>query len=130
MLYSDRFFQDIWPVIAEQVTRHRAGADADILPLLRRLGVRRGARVLDVPCGFGRHALVLARCGYRVTGVDISPELLAQARAVYSGASQGLRPALLLTCPVPQNGTDLYVYRSSFAATCGGCASAGNSIWC
>ncbi|MGH9858758.1 MAG: class I SAM-dependent methyltransferase [Candidatus Acidiferrales bacterium] len=79
MLNRD-FFNKIWPVIAEQVTRHRAGADADILPLLRRLGVRRGARVLDVPCGFGRHALVLARRGFRVTGIDISADLLAQAR--------------------------------------------------
>lgn len=99
MRHNNRFFQHIWPVIAEQVTRHRAGPDADILPLVRRLRMRRGARVLDVPCGFGRHALVLARCGYRVTGVDISPELLAQARAVCSGASQGLRRGIVAHLP-------------------------------
>jgi SAM-dependent methyltransferase len=29
-------------------------------------------RVLDLPCGTGRHAIELARRGYRVTGVDVS----------------------------------------------------------
>jgi ubiquinone/menaquinone biosynthesis C-methylase UbiE len=33
-----------------------------------------------VPCGYGRHAIPLARAGYRVTGVDRSPTLLAEAR--------------------------------------------------
>ncbi|MGH9795547.1 MAG: class I SAM-dependent methyltransferase [Candidatus Acidiferrales bacterium] len=99
MVRNAQFFQQIWPVISEQVTRHRAGADDDVLPLLRRLGLRRGARVLDVPCGFGRHALVLARCGYRVTGVDISPELLAQARAACSGAARGSRRGIFRHVP-------------------------------
>jgi SAM-dependent methyltransferase len=33
-----------------------------------------------VPCGYGRHAIPLVRAGYRVTGVDRSPTLLAEAR--------------------------------------------------
>lgn len=68
------------------MTALRAGADADILPLLRRLRLARGARVLDVPCGYGRHAILLARRGYRVTGLDISEKLLAMARAAASRA--------------------------------------------
>jgi ubiquinone/menaquinone biosynthesis C-methylase UbiE len=39
-----------------------------------------GGALLDVPCGYGRHAIPLARAGYRVTGVDRSPTLLAEAR--------------------------------------------------
>jgi ubiquinone/menaquinone biosynthesis C-methylase UbiE len=39
-----------------------------------------GGDLLDVPCGYGRHAIPLARAGYRVTGVDRSPTLLAEAR--------------------------------------------------
>jgi SAM-dependent methyltransferase len=39
-----------------------------------------GARVLDCPCGQGRHAQLLAEAGLRVTGVDHSETLLARAR--------------------------------------------------
>jgi ubiquinone/menaquinone biosynthesis C-methylase UbiE len=38
------------------------------------------ADVLDCPCGFGRHAAVLARAGHRVVAVDRSATLLEEAR--------------------------------------------------
>lgn len=37
-------------------------------------------RILDLPCGQGRHAIELARRGYEVTGVDLSPYMLGVAR--------------------------------------------------
>jgi SAM-dependent methyltransferase len=37
--------------------------------------------VLDVPCGQGRHAHLLAEAGYRVEGIDYSAHLLDVARA-------------------------------------------------
>jgi ubiquinone/menaquinone biosynthesis C-methylase UbiE len=43
-------------------------------------GVEPPARVLDVPTGFGRHALPLAKLGFHVTGVDRSGVQLAEAR--------------------------------------------------
>jgi SAM-dependent methyltransferase len=82
------FFDRFWPEVAAAVTGHHAGADADIWPLLRRLQVKKGARVLDVPCGYGRHSLALAARGYRVSGVDINAKLLGQARA--AAESRGL----------------------------------------
>lgn len=36
-------------------------------------------RVLDVGCGTGIHSLELARRGYTVLGVDVSPEMIARA---------------------------------------------------
>jgi SAM-dependent methyltransferase len=54
-------------------------AEADFLE--RALEVRPGARLLDVPCGNGRLALVLAERGYTVTGVDLSAEFLAEGQA-------------------------------------------------
>ena len=39
-----------------------------------------GSRVLDVPCGQGRHAHLLAEFGYDVDGLDYSKELLDVAR--------------------------------------------------
>jgi cyclopropane fatty-acyl-phospholipid synthase-like methyltransferase len=50
--------------------------------LVEALGVGPGSRVLDVPCGGGRHALAMAAWGYVVTGVDISPDFLEVARAM------------------------------------------------
>ncbi len=40
----------------------------------------RGGDALDLGCGPGRHAIPLARRGFRVTGVDLSPFHLAKAR--------------------------------------------------
>ena len=38
-----------------------------------------GGDLLDVPCGYGRHAIPLTRAGFHVTGVDRSPTLLSEA---------------------------------------------------
>jgi len=39
-----------------------------------------GMSILDMGCGTGRHAVELAKRGFRVTGVDISGGMLAEAR--------------------------------------------------
>ncbi|MHC4817406.1 MAG: class I SAM-dependent methyltransferase, partial [Planctomycetota bacterium] len=48
----------------------------------RALGLPEGTRVLDVACGAGRHARVLEKLGHRVVGIDLSRDLLAEARDV------------------------------------------------
>jgi SAM-dependent methyltransferase len=48
---------------------------------INRLNIPSGAKVLDVACGTGNTAIPAARNGARVTGVDIAPNLLEQARA-------------------------------------------------
>jgi ubiquinone/menaquinone biosynthesis C-methylase UbiE len=48
--------------------------------LVRFAGITKGAEVLDVACGSGVAALTAARLGARVTGVDLTPELIARAR--------------------------------------------------
>ena len=40
-----------------------------------------GDAVLDLACGFGRHAIRMAKRGYRVTGVDFNPRYLEIAAA-------------------------------------------------
>src|ERR1700738_3104848 len=55
------------------------------------LALRPPRRILDLPCGQGRHAIELARRGYEVTGVDLSPYMLgvARERANASGVTVG-----------------------------------------
>jgi SAM-dependent methyltransferase len=55
---------------------------------IARLGIPAGAHVLDVACGTGNLAIPLARGGAVVTGVDIAPNLLLQARE--RAAAEGL----------------------------------------
>lgn len=43
------------------------------------LGLTPGARVLDLACGVGRHAIEMAAAGHRVTGVDFNERYLAIA---------------------------------------------------
>jgi SAM-dependent methyltransferase len=52
-----------------------------------------GGRVLDLACGAGRHSLELARRGFSVVGVDISPDLLAVASE--DAEAQGLEVTFL-----------------------------------
>jgi SAM-dependent methyltransferase len=53
----------------------------DIRFIEKTLAVKRGARILDVCCGVGRHAIELAKRGYRVTGVDVTAGYLEIAAA-------------------------------------------------
>jgi len=57
----------------------------EVARLLDVLGLPSGSRVLDVPCGQGRHAHLLSEAGFDVTGLDYSAELLVKARARGTG---------------------------------------------
>jgi len=52
------------------------------------LNVAAGTRILDVGCGIGRWSRMLAARGAHVTGVDLSPTMIAQAR--HRAASEGV----------------------------------------
>jgi SAM-dependent methyltransferase len=62
---------------------------------------------LDAACGTGRHAEHLAALGHKVIGVDISPEMLAIARAKIPGAE--FREGDLHQLPVPDQHADVVV---------------------
>lgn len=65
-----------------------AGDRREVARLLEVLALPSGARVLDCPCGQGRHSRLLAEAGFRVDGLDYSNELLAVARQHASGAGE------------------------------------------
>lgn len=57
----------------------------EVARLLDVLALPAGSRVLDCPCGQGRHAHLLAEAGFDVDGLDYSAELLARAKARGTG---------------------------------------------
>ena len=82
MTTRSNWFEDFFHGIANDLWRkavrpEQTRAEAEFLE--KTFGKK--GRLLDVPCGFGRHALELARRGFRVTGVDISRDFLAEASA-------------------------------------------------
>src|ERR1044072_4137051 len=75
----ENFFQgitlDFWrAAISEEFTR----AEADFIE--KQLQLPSAAKVLDVPCGNGRLSIQLAARGFKLTGVDIASEFIAEAR--------------------------------------------------
>ena len=67
---------DLW---RKAVSDEQTKDEADFL--VKTLECASGSRLLDVPCGNGRHSLELAKRGYRMTGLDISEEFIEEARA-------------------------------------------------
>jgi ubiquinone/menaquinone biosynthesis C-methylase UbiE len=72
-VFDETYLQTYVPAFDEERTREEALGAATLA------GVDPGAEVLDCPAGFGRHAIVLASAGYRVTGLDRSPTQLGEA---------------------------------------------------
>lgn len=58
---------------------------------IARLGLKPGAQVLDVACGTGNLAIPAAKAGARVTGVDIAPNSVEQARENAKAAGLSVR---------------------------------------
>jgi SAM-dependent methyltransferase len=88
----DAFFSDFYlRAYAVEERQAEAQAQAQALAAARLSACPDGGELLDVPCGYGRHAVPLARAGYRVVGVDRSPALIAEAerRAGAAGAEGG-----------------------------------------
>jgi len=71
--YSSQWFQLFMPSAAE------ASTSTDVAFLTRHLPQPRYRRVLDLCCGYGRHALLLAEQGYQVTGLDRDEAAIAEA---------------------------------------------------
>lgn len=75
----DTLFDDLYLRTYARVDRE-VNDEQEALGAVGLAGVSPGADVLDAPCGYGRHSIVLADAGYRVVGVDRSPVLLEEAR--------------------------------------------------
>ena len=48
--------------------------------MISALRLKPGARILDVPCGPGRHSIAFAKAGFHATGIDFNANAIEQAR--------------------------------------------------
>lgn len=72
--FDDTYFRLHDPLFPEEESRREVAA------MLELLGLPLDARVLDLPCGWGRHTTLLAEAGIDAWGADLSFELLLRAR--------------------------------------------------
>jgi SAM-dependent methyltransferase len=84
--YIDFFDDDYLRVFLPVLPDERTAAEVNAVVAL--LGLAPGARLLDLCCGHGRHAVPLAQLGYRVTGLDRSRPLLERAAALAAARGQ------------------------------------------
>ena len=73
-LFDDEFAA-IWfePRVGEATDREAAA-------IVKMMNAGPGARILDVPCGIGRHCIALAQLGHRCVGVDLTEGYVETAR--------------------------------------------------
>jgi len=69
-----RYLLEYEPLFSLEQDRREAARMIDVM------GLPAGSRILDVPCGQGRHAHLFAEAGFDVDGLDYSRDLLARAR--------------------------------------------------
>ena len=72
--FDSQYLLEYEPLFSLERDRHEAARLIDVL------GLPSGSRILDVPCGQGRHAHLLAESGFDVDGLDYSTDLLDLAR--------------------------------------------------
>ena len=87
-MHGKQWYEDLFTDYAESYDRESftRGTIGEVDFLEEELGHDRTKKILDIGCGTGRHAIELAKRGYRVTGVDLSESQLARAREKALGA--------------------------------------------
>jgi SAM-dependent methyltransferase len=100
--WYDGFFEAEWlDYLSPSADSQRTRREVDFV--VERLELESGARVLDLACGRGRHSVELARRGFRVTGVDLSPRSLGLAREAARAAEAEVE---LVCCDMREIGYD------------------------
>ena len=80
------------PIAAEVMFKPKAKISArEVEQVLKRSKSRPPLKVLDLACGTGRHAIILAERGFSVTGLDYSKPFLSAARASARSTKQKIR---------------------------------------
>jgi SAM-dependent methyltransferase len=95
MTLDSNLYKDPWISELYDFVYARTGIDRDIALWLD-LAKETGGLVLELACGTGRVVLPLARAGYQITGLDLSPYQLAVARRKLERESDDVRSRVSL----------------------------------
>ncbi len=108
------FDDDYLRIYRPQFTEARTAAEVDFIE--QALELPSGAAVLDLACGFGRHAITMASRGHAVTGLDFNPRYLeiAQAEASRAGVRVEWLTGDMRALPPPARFNGVYSYFTSF----------------
>lgn len=80
---SQDWYKNIWSLDIQDMSwvEHTKDEIDFIVEIMELSG---SERVLDLACGFGRHAIELGKRGFSVVGIDITPSFIEEAKRVAS----------------------------------------------
>ncbi len=73
-LFDEKYLKTYVDTVTPELTKQQ------IPFLLKYLQPKKGAEILDLACGHGRHSIELAKLGYKVTGLDFSKHFIDIAK--------------------------------------------------
>jgi len=79
-LYDDIRMREMF----EKIPKGRTEAQVNFVEKV--CSLKKRAKILDLGCGWGRHSIELAKRGYKVTGLEINPSYIKEAKKRASSA--------------------------------------------
>ena len=77
--YEDElFWESVGPILFYR--RRIENAPEEVKNIISLLKLRKGAKILDLCCGVGRHSIELSKLGFKVTAVDRTDKYLRSAK--------------------------------------------------
>jgi ubiquinone/menaquinone biosynthesis C-methylase UbiE len=83
--FGKDYFKEYTSALTPEKTKQQVGA------VIKLLKMKRGMKVLDLACGHGRHAIPLAKKGYKMTGLDLNGYFLQEAKKAAKKAKQKIQ---------------------------------------
>jgi SAM-dependent methyltransferase len=97
--FDDAYFHLHDPFFPEAASR------AEVAAMIELLGLPYAARILDAPCGWGRHTTLFAEAGFVAFGADLSVDLLGHT----TGGAAGFAAADVRALPFADHSFDAVV---------------------
>lgn len=85
--FDEKYLKTYVDIVTPKLTTQQ------ILFLRKNLKLKRGTKILDLACGYGRHSIALAKHGYHVTGIDASEYFTKRAKK--EAERQGVKATFL-----------------------------------